>query len=153
MPELANRLNREGVGLGDDEGCRRISFVQQRGMHWYRAVEEASDDHQQRCGGSLRGSSSTGKWAGSRWRLALPVGLLAIPMLAFLTYFFYPALGLLLSSIQTQDSRGIIGRPFTLAQYARLVNVELYARVLWTTLRISIVTSVLATVLAYPVAS
>ncbi|UWU82873.1 hypothetical protein N2605_25225 [Bradyrhizobium yuanmingense] len=54
---------------------------------------------------------------------------------------------------QTQDSRGIISRPFTLAQYARLVNVELYPRVLWTTLRISIVTSVLATVLAYPVAS
>lgn len=89
----------------------------------------------------------------SRWRLALPVGVLAIPMLAFLTYFFfYPALALLFSSIQTQDSRGIIGRPFTLAHYARLVNVELYARVLWTTLRISIITSALATVLAYPVA-
>jgi putative spermidine/putrescine transport system permease protein len=68
---------------------------------------------------------------GSRWRLALPVGLLAVPMLAFLTYFFfYPAIRLLFSSIQTQNSQGIIGRPFTLAHYGRLIDVELYARVL-----------------------
>ena len=90
---------------------------------------------------------------GSRWRVYLPVGLLAIPMLAFLSYFFfYPAIALLLSSIQTQNSQGIIGRPFTLAHYARLIHVELYARVLWNTLRISVITSLLATVLAYPVA-
>ena len=74
-------------------------------------------------------------------------------MLAFLSYFFfYPAIALLLSSIQTQNSQGIIGRPFTLAHYARLIHVELYARVLWNTLRISVITSLLATVLAYPVA-
>jgi len=65
---------------------------------------------------------------GSRWRLALPVGLLAMPMLAFLAYFFfYPAIRLLFSSILTQNSLGIIGRPFTLAHYARLIDVELYA--------------------------
>jgi putative spermidine/putrescine transport system permease protein len=90
---------------------------------------------------------------GSRWRLHLPAGLLAIPLLAFLSYFFfYPAIALLLSSIQTQNSQGIIGRPFTLAHYARLIDVELYARVFWNTLRISVITSALATVLAYPVA-
>ncbi|MGY8660748.1 ABC transporter permease [Bradyrhizobium sp. UFLA05-109] len=90
---------------------------------------------------------------GSRWRLNLPAGLLAVPMLAFLTYFFfYPAIRLLFSSIQTQNSQGIIGPPFTLAHYARLIDVELYARVFWTTLRISLITSALATVLAYPVA-
>src|SRR6478735_1662923 len=82
---------------------------------------------------------------GSRWRPRLSVVLLAIPMLAFLSYFFfYPALGLLFSSIQTQNSQGIIGRPFTLAHYTRLIDVELYARVLWTTLRISVITSILA---------
>src|SRR5262245_11219513 len=90
---------------------------------------------------------------GSRWRLYLPAGLLALPLLLFLTYFFfYPAIALLLSSIQTQNSQGIIGRPFTLAHYARLINVDLYARVFWNTLRISVITSALATVLAYPVA-
>lgn len=90
---------------------------------------------------------------GSRWRLRLSAGLLAIPMLVFLSYFFfYPAIVLLLSSIQTQNSQGIIGRPFTLAHYARLIDVDLYARVFWNTLRISVITSLLATVLAYPVA-
>ena len=75
---------------------------------------------------------------GSRWRLRLSAGLLAIPMLAFLTYFFfYPAIGLLFSSIQTQNSKGIIGPPFTLAHYARLIDVDLYARVFWNTLRIA----------------
>lgn len=90
---------------------------------------------------------------GSRWSLHLPAGLLALPLLLFLAYFFfYPAIALLFSSIQTQNSQGIIGRPFTVAHYARLVNVDLYARVFWTTLRISLITSALATVLAYPVA-
>jgi putative spermidine/putrescine transport system permease protein len=90
---------------------------------------------------------------GSRWRLQLSAGFLAIPMLAFLAYFFfYPAIGLLFSSIQTQNSKGIIGPPFTLAHYARLIDVDLYARVFWNTLRISVITSLLATVLAYPVA-
>jgi len=74
-------------------------------------------------------------------------------MLVFLAYFFfYPAIGLLFSSIQTQNSKGIIGPPFTLAHYARLIDVDLYARVFWNTLRISVITSLLATVLAYPVA-
>ena len=90
---------------------------------------------------------------GSRWRLRLSVVLLAIPMLAFLSYFFfYPALALLFSSLLTQNSQGIIGRPFTLAHFMRLIDVDLYARVFWTTLRISVITSILATVLAYPVA-
>ncbi|HLZ00998.1 MAG TPA: ABC transporter permease [Bradyrhizobium sp.] len=90
---------------------------------------------------------------GSWWRPHLPAGLLALPMLVFLTYFFfYPAISLLFSSIQTQNSQGIIGRPFTPVHYARLIHIELYARVFWTTLRISLITSALATVLAYPVA-
>ena len=90
---------------------------------------------------------------GSRWRPRLSVVLLAIPMLAFLSYFFfYPALVLLFSSLLTQNSQGIIGRPFTPAHFMRLIDVDLYARVFWNTLRISVITSVLATVLAYPVA-
>jgi putative spermidine/putrescine transport system permease protein len=97
-------------------------------------------------------SDSTAR-QGSRWRLPLSAGYLAIPMLVFLSYFFfYPAIGLLFSSIQTQNSQGIIGRPFTLTHYARLIDVDLYARVFWNTLRISVITSLLATVLAYPVA-
>ncbi|WP_245449859.1 ABC transporter permease [Chelatococcus asaccharovorans] len=74
-------------------------------------------------------------------------------MLAFLAYFFfYPALRLLFSSIQTQNSQGIVGPPYTLEHYTRLLNVDLYARVFWNTLRMSVITSLIATILAYPVA-
>ena len=102
---------------------------------------------------AVAGLSDSAARQGSRWRLQLSAGYLAIPMLVFLAYFFfYPAIGLLFSSIQTQNSKGIIGPPFTLAHYARLIDVDLYARVFWNTLRISVITSLLATVLAYPVA-
>jgi len=102
---------------------------------------------------AVAGLSDSAARQGARWRLQLSAGYLAIPMLVFLAYFFfYPALGLLFSSIQTQNSKGIIGPPFTLAHYARLIDVDLYARVFWNTLRISVITSLLATVLAYPVA-
>jgi len=85
--------------------------------------------------------------------MRLGAGYLALPLLLFLSYFFfYPAISLLLSSIQTQNSQGIIGPPFTLAHYIRLIDVDLYARVFWNTLRMSVITSLLATVLAYPVA-
>jgi putative spermidine/putrescine transport system permease protein len=89
----------------------------------------------------------------SRRRIALSSGLLAVPLLLFLFYFFfYPAVSLLFSSVLTQNSQGVIGRPFTFANYARLINVDLYAHVFWNTLRMSLITSVVATVLAYPVA-
>ncbi|CAH1672842.1 putative spermidine/putrescine transport system permease protein [Chelatococcus asaccharovorans] len=85
--------------------------------------------------------------------LRLSASYLMIPMLAFLAYFFfYPALRLLFSSIQTQNSQGIVGPPYTLEHYTRLLNVDLYARVFWNTLRMSVITSLIATILAYPVA-
>jgi putative spermidine/putrescine transport system permease protein len=92
-----------------------------------------------------------------RWpvvgHVRLSAGYLALPLLLFLSYFFfYPAISLLLSSIQTQSSQGIVGPPFTLAHYIRLIDVDLYARVFWNTLRMSVITSLLATLLAYPVA-
>lgn len=87
-------------------------------------------------------------------RLPRPsVWLLAVPMLAFLAiFFFYPALNLLFYSFQTQSDKGIIGPPMTLAHYARLFAVDLYVKVFWNTLQIAIITSLVAIVLAYPVA-
>ncbi len=85
---------------------------------------------------------------------ALPASmLLVVPLLAYLAvFFFYPAINLLLFSVLTQDARGVVGRPFTWAHYAKFFDVELYMRVFWNTLRISLVTSAIAIVLAYPVA-
>jgi putative spermidine/putrescine transport system permease protein len=86
-------------------------------------------------------------------RLTLPAALLAVPILIFLAiFFFYPAINLLFFSLLTQDAKGIVGRPLTLAHYARFFEIDLYLRVFWNTLRISLVTSAFAIVLGYPVA-
>lgn len=86
------------------------------------------------------------------WR-RLSAGLLALPIGIFLCFFFfYPAANLLFFSVLTQDARGIVGRPFTLAHFEHLFHAPLYMKVFWTTLRVSLVTSVIAAVLAYPVA-
>ena len=86
-------------------------------------------------------------------RLTLPASLLAVPILIFLAIiFFYPAINLLFFSLLTQDAKGIVGPPLTLAHYARFFEIDLYLRVFWNTLRISLVTSAFAIVLGYPVA-
>jgi putative spermidine/putrescine transport system permease protein len=86
-------------------------------------------------------------------RLTLPAVLLAVPILVFLAiFFFYPAINLLFFSLLTQDAKGVVGPPMTLAHYTRFFEVDLYLRVFWNTLRISLVTSAFAIVLGYPVA-
>jgi putative spermidine/putrescine transport system permease protein len=86
-------------------------------------------------------------------RLTLPAVLLAVPILVFLAiFFFYPAINLLFFSLLTQDAKGVVGPPHTLAHYTRFFEVDLYLRVFWNTLRISLVTSAFAIVLGYPVA-
>src|SRR5438045_2677168 len=85
-------------------------------------------------------------------RLTLPAVLLAVPILVFLAiFFFYPAINLLFFSLLTQDAKGVVGPPHTLAHYTRFFEVDLYLRVFWNTLRISLVTSAFAIVLGYPV--
>jgi putative spermidine/putrescine transport system permease protein len=86
-------------------------------------------------------------------RLTLPTFLLAVPILIFLAiFFFYPAINLLFFSLLTQDAKGVVGPPLTLTHYAKFFDVDLYLRVFWNTLRISLVTSAFAIVLGYPVA-
>lgn len=80
--------------------------------------------------------------------------LLIIPLLAFqLVFFFIPAIRLMLFSFMTQSPNGDIGTPYTFSHYAHFFKVALYSEVLWTTLRISVITSIIAAVLAYPVAA
>lgn len=82
-----------------------------------------------------------------------PWAILLIPALLYLAVFFlYPAINMLLFSVLTQDIKGIIGRPFTLAHYFKFFDVDLYMRVFWNTLRVSLTTSAAAILLAYPVA-
>lgn len=91
--------------------------------------------------------------AGHMIRNVPPSAILLIPALLYLAVFFlYPAINMLLFSVLTQDIKGIIGRPFTLAHYFKFFDVDLYMRVFWNTLRVSLTTSAAAILLAYPVA-
>ncbi|WP_435171071.1 ABC transporter permease [Falsirhodobacter sp. 1013] len=86
-------------------------------------------------------------------RLQSP-SLLILPLLIFLlVFFFMPAIKLMLFSIMTQDAQGRVGAPLTIAHYVRFFEVALYGEILWTTIRIALITSVIAAVLAYPVAT
>jgi putative spermidine/putrescine transport system permease protein len=81
----------------------------------------------------------------------VPIALLA-PSLLFLTAFFaLPALALISYSFLTQSPEGIVGLPATLAHYEHFFGTALYSRVLLTTLRISLWTTGIAILLAYPV--
>jgi putative spermidine/putrescine transport system permease protein len=90
----------------------------------------------------------------ARWPAGrlVPAVLLA-PSLLFLAVFFaLPALTLVLYSIMTQAADGTVGLPLTLAHYQHFFTIPVYSRVLLTTLRISLWTTAVAALLAYPVA-
>jgi putative spermidine/putrescine transport system permease protein len=89
----------------------------------------------------------------SAWpRWLAPAALLA-PSVLFLTLFFaLPALGLVSYSVLTQAPDGTVGLPLTLEHYRHFFTTPLYSRVLLTTLKISLVTTGIAVLLAYPVA-
>jgi putative spermidine/putrescine transport system permease protein len=83
----------------------------------------------------------------------LTAGAQLTPALAFLAFFFLlPAATLFAYSFLTQSPQGTVGLPLTAAHYRHFFGTPLYARVLWTTLRISLVTTAAAAALAYPVA-
>src|SRR5580704_10267480 len=82
----------------------------------------------------------------------VPVALL-LPSLLFLAVFFaLPALGLVSYSFLTQSPEGTVGLPVTLDHYRHFFGTPLYSRVLMITLRISLCTTGVAVLLAYPVA-
>ncbi len=89
----------------------------------------------------------------TRARRWVPIVVLLFPALSFLAVFFaLPALGLVVFSFLTQSPQGTAGLPLTLSHYVHFFGTPLYSHVLWTTLRISLVTTALAMVLAYPIA-
>jgi putative spermidine/putrescine transport system permease protein len=100
------------------------------------------------------GPLRSGKWVLPSLRLSLLVpAVQLLPSLAFLaTFFALPAIVLITYSFMTQSAQGIVGLPITLEHYRHFFGTSLYAHVLWTTLRISLCTTVIAALLAYPVA-
>ena len=87
-------------------------------------------------------------------RYSLPTtAWLAVPALLFLLGFFVaPMFTMVRNSFNTQLSSGVMQSGLTLDNYIRFFSTEIYLRVLLVTLRIGIVTTLIAAVVAYPLA-
>jgi putative spermidine/putrescine transport system permease protein len=80
------------------------------------------------------------------------VMLLAPAVLFFVVVFVIPVGLMIRYSFYQQTSTGDLSSSATLANYARLASVDLYRTVVMTTLRVSAWTTVIAMLLAYPLA-
>lgn len=73
---------------------------------------------------------------------------LLLPALGFLAVFFaYPLVDIVLRSLRTDDAVGL-----TLANYQAFLGRPIYLRVLYLTLEIALVTTVLSLIVGYPIA-
>lgn len=82
-----------------------------------------------------------------RLRRLSPIWL-AVPGLVFLAAFFaFPVMRLLLLSLNDPESRA-----WSLVSYRRIIETDLYLRVLGITFRIALYTSILSLLIAYPLA-
>jgi len=78
---------------------------------------------------------------------------LALPAVAFLALFLLiPAVRLISAGFLTQAANGTLGGPVTLSHFVHFFGTSLYSHVLLITLRISLLTAVVAAILGYPVA-
>jgi putative spermidine/putrescine transport system permease protein len=78
--------------------------------------------------------------------------LVAPAVLFFLALFVVPVGNMIRFSFFHQTETGDLAPGLTLDNYIRLANVDLYRKVLMTTLRVSLLTTIGAMILAYPVA-
>lgn len=88
-----------------------------------------------------------------RPRVVVSTAWLALPAaLLLLVFFVAPIATMVRNSFNTQLASGVMAPDFSLANYARFFSTELYRHVLIVTLRISLVTTLIAVVVAYPLA-
>ncbi|AXI11202.1 ABC transporter permease [Oceanobacillus zhaokaii] len=79
--------------------------------------------------------------------------LLLIPtLIVFVFFFIIPLIFLGVSSFRTFDSVDGIGDTWTLSNYTRFLTDPYYLGVLWTTIKIGILTTVICLIISYPVA-
>src|SRR3954468_13636040 len=83
----------------------------------------------------------------SRYALAL----VAPYLLLLATFLLLPAAGLLEISFRQHSPTVITGLGFSTRNYARLTDL-FYAKVIWQTVRLALFSTLIATILAYPVA-
>jgi putative spermidine/putrescine transport system permease protein len=78
---------------------------------------------------------------------------LVAPALLFLAaWFLWPVLSMIASSLSAHSVDGVMVNGFTLENYTRLFSSDLYFRILVRTVRIALLTSLCAIVIAYPLA-
>lgn len=76
-----------------------------------------------------------------------------IPAVLFLAVFFVaPIYTMVRNSFNVQLSSGVMATDFTFANYLRFFSTEIYWRVLIITLRVGFITTLLAIIVAYPLA-
>ncbi len=79
--------------------------------------------------------------------------ILVLPTVAFLAVFFvWPVLQMIVLSVSQQRVEGVMVDGLTLNNYLRLFSNDLYFRVLLRTLRLASAASIIAVLLAYPLA-
>lgn len=78
---------------------------------------------------------------------------LAVPAVLFLIMFFIaPMSTMVRNSFNTQLPSGVMASDFTFANYIRFFSTEIYRHVMLVTMRVGIVTTLIAIVVAYPLA-
>src|SRR5437762_2895573 len=78
---------------------------------------------------------------------------LTLPAVLFLLVFFFAPVSIMVrNSFNTQLSSGIMVSDFTFANYARFFGTEIYRHVFLVTLRVGTITTLIAIVVAYPLA-
>lgn len=79
--------------------------------------------------------------------------LLLIPTLAiFLFFFLLPLFFLFVTSFKTFDAGTGIGNQWTLANYIQFLSDPFYISVLWRTIKIGLITTIITIIISYPVA-
>src|SRR6187455_2878664 len=79
--------------------------------------------------------------------------LLVAPASIFLLIVFVaPALQMIVYSVTAKTTSGVMTEAFGFHNYARLIEVDLYRKVLIRTLRIALITSAITVPIAYPLA-
>jgi putative spermidine/putrescine transport system permease protein len=86
------------------------------------------------------------------WQAAPAILLVAPAVIFFIALFILPVGNMILFSFFHQTETGALSGTPTLANYERLISIDLYRKVLFTTIRVSLLTTLGAALLAYPVA-
>ncbi|AGE23849.1 MULTISPECIES: ABC transporter permease [Geobacillus] len=80
------------------------------------------------------------------WLLLFPT------LMIFIFFFLFPLLSLFITSFKTFDPNSGIGDKWTLENYVKFLSDPFYLGVIWRTIKIGLLTTLLTVIISYPVA-